>query len=358
MNSRFWALLLALGTLTLVLTAWNPLPEPANIVGLTDAEQGIWVGINTERTKAGLGALKFDVRLSAAARGHAKDMADRNYFEHHSGRTGFDTPGDRIHQAGSFEQAWAENIAFEQGKPDSSIVATFVTGWMNSPGHFKNIMTPGFTHTGIGVFKSNDGRVYAVQEFSSREFETTFDNISGNVRFNDLELRGVNKSNLELAVFSGRDYLGTVPQDASGRFVMKLPFTANAKFDVGWREKGSSKNFLLAKYVQTSDVAKSGKLEVKNHPGTSPFSLEANVLVQTVFSQTLTIKFSGASKALLVIEKINGSEVRRAVKNNQIQLTCPALSAKRTVQLVHGTSISQEFIWNCATGRLEASFGN
>jgi Cysteine-rich secretory protein family len=356
MNSRFWALLLTLGTLALVLSAWNPLPDPPNIRGLTDAEQGIWSGINLERTKAGLGALKFDARLSAAARGHAKDMADRNFFDHRSGKPGFDTPGDRIHQAGSFEQAWAENIAFEEGQSDSSIVTTFVTGWMNSPGHFKNIMTPSFTHTGVGVFKSNDGRVYGVQVFSTREFETTFDNISGNVRFNDLELRGINKPNLELAVFSGRNYLGIVPQDSSGRFVMKIPFSANAKFDVGWREKGSSKNFLLAKSVQTPAVAKAAKLEAKNYPGTSPFSLEANVLVQTSFSQTLTIKFSGATKTLLVIEIVDGSEVRHAVQNNQVQLTCPALSPKRTVQIAHGNNITQEFIWNCATGKLEPSF--
>jgi uncharacterized protein YkwD len=356
MNSRFWVTLLALGTLTLVLTAWNPLPEPANIVGLTDAEQGIWAGINTERTKTGLSALKLDVRLSAAARGHAKDMADRNYFDHHSGRAGFDTPGDRIHQAGSFEQAWAENIAFEQGKSDSSIVETFVTGWMNSPGHFKNIMTPGFTHTGIGVFKSNDGRVYGVQVFSTRDFEANFDNTSGNVTFNDLQLRGVNKPNLELAVFSGRDFLGAIPQDANGNFVMKIPFAVSKKFDVGWRERGSGKSFLLAKYVQTPSIVKAGKLVVRNHPGTSPFSLEANVLVQTSFSQTLTIGFSGATKALTVIEIINGSETRRVVQNNQIRLTCPAISSKRTVQIAHGSSITQEFVWNCTTGRLEPSF--
>ncbi len=349
-------MLLALGTLTLVLSAWNPLPEPPNVLGLTNAEQGIWAGINLERTKAGLSALKFDARLSLAARGHAKDMADRNFFDHHSGKPGFDTPGDRIHQAGSFEQAWAENIAFLEGEPDSRIVATFVTGWMNSPGHFKNIMTPSFTHTGVGVFKSSDGRVYAVQEFSTREFETTFDNISGDVRFNDLELRGVNKPNLELAVFSGQNYLGMIPQDSTGRFAMKIPFAINTKFDVGWREKGSSKNFLLAKSVQTPNVTKTGRLEAKNYPGTPPFSLEANVLVQTSFSQTLTIKFSNATKTLLVIEIINGAEVRHAVQNNQVQLTCPALSPKRTVQIAHGNSITTEFIWNCASGKLEPSF--
>jgi Cysteine-rich secretory protein family len=358
MNSRFWVLLLALGTLTLVLSAWNPLPEPPNVLGLTNAEQGIWAGINLERTRAGLSALKFDVRLSAAARGHAKDMADRNFFDHRSGKPGFDTPGDRIHQAGSFEQAWAENIALLQGEPDSRIVTTFVTGWMKSPPHFKNIMTASFTHTGIGVFKSGDGRVYGVQVFSSREFETTFDNVSGDVRFNDLELRGVNKPNLELAVFSGRNYLGIIPQDSAGRFVMKIPFAINTKFDVGWREKGSSKNFLLAKYLQTPNIAKSGKLETKNYPGTPPFSLEANVLVQTSFSQTLTIKFFGATKTLLVIEIVAGSEVRHAVQNNQVQLTCPALSPKRTVQIAHGSNITTEFIWNCATGKLEPSFGN
>ena len=354
MNSRFWGLL-TLGTLVFVLTAWNPLPEPPNIVGVATSEQGIWAGINLERTKAGLGALKLDTRLSAAARGHAKDMAERNYFDHHSGKPGFDSPGDRIHQAGSFEQAWAENIAFEQGEPDSSIVKTFVVGWMNSPGHFKNIMTPSFTHTGIGVFKSSDGRVYGVQVFSTRHFDVSFDASSGNVTFNDLELRGVSKPNLELAAFSGRDFLGSIPQNASGNFVMKIPFAASKKIDIGWRERGTSKAFMLAKYVQLPIVAKAGKLEVRNHPGAAPFTLEANLVVQTSFSQTLKIGFSGATKALWVVENVGGTETQRSVQNNQIQLICPALSPKRTVQLVYGNSISLEFVWDCTTGKLEPS---
>ena len=356
MNSRFWFGALVLGTLLLVLTAWNPLPEPPNIAGLTSSEQGIWAGINLERTKAGLGALKLDVRLSAAARGHAKDMADRNYFDHHSGKPGFDSPGDRIHQAGSFEQAWAENIAFEQGEPDSSIVQTFVYGWINSPGHFKNIMTPSFTHTGIGVFKSSDGRVYAVQVFSTRHFEVSFDASSGNVTFNDLELRGMNKPNLELGVFSGRDFVGVVPQDLSGNFTKKIPFAANQKLDIGWRNKGSSKAFLLSKFVQFAALPKAGRLEIRNYPGTAPFSLEANLMVQTSFSQTLKISFSNATKPMTVVEIVGGSETQHAVQNNQIQLICPAISPKRTIQLAHGNSISQEFVWDCTTGKLEPSF--
>jgi uncharacterized protein YkwD len=356
MISRFWWSPLALGTLVLMLSAWNPLPEPPNIAGVSSLEQGIWTGINAERGRVGLSKLTLDSRLSMAARGHAKDMADRNYFDHHSGKPGFDTAGDRIHQAGSFEQAWAENIAFEQGEPDSSIAQTFVTGWIHSAGHYKNIMTGSFTHTGIGVFKSNDGRVYAVQIFSTRHFEVRFNASSGNLTFNDLELRGVNKSNLELGIFSGGHFVGSVPQDSNGKFNQFIPFVAHRKFDIGWREKGSSKAFMLAKFVQLAGVAKAGKLEVKNYPGVAPFSLEANLRVQTSFAQTLKIVFSGATKALYLIEIVNAAETQHVVLNNQIVLTCPALSPKRKLQLVHGTSISQEFVWDCSTGKLEPSF--
>ena len=43
----------------------------------------------------------------------------------------------------------------------------FVAAWVNSPGHFKNIITPAYTHTGIGVWLDlKRYTIYATQAFS------------------------------------------------------------------------------------------------------------------------------------------------------------------------------------------------
>jgi len=48
------------------------------------------------------------------------------------------------------------------------IAETTVQGWMKSPGHRENILTPYFKSEGIGVFintSDTDGRVYITQNF-------------------------------------------------------------------------------------------------------------------------------------------------------------------------------------------------
>ncbi len=86
------------------------------------------------------------VRLSATlqqvAGGHARDMAEHDYFEHQdlSGRT----PADRVRAAGYREQLVGENIAFGPSSPED-----VVRGWLHSPGHCENIMDPRFAEMGV-----------------------------------------------------------------------------------------------------------------------------------------------------------------------------------------------------------------
>ena len=40
-------------------------------------------------------------------------------------------------------------------------------GWMNSPGHRKNILTPELNSFGYGIVIGKDGRLYAVQNFAT-----------------------------------------------------------------------------------------------------------------------------------------------------------------------------------------------
>ncbi|ASB49342.1 hypothetical protein CDL62_09405 [Alkalitalea saponilacus] len=104
-----------------------------------------------------VGPLQWDDKLARAAQRHANDMARRNFFSH----TGSDrsSVSDRVERQRFDWQRVGENLA--EGFHD---VATVVQGWINSPGHCKNIMNGNFTHIGAAV--SRDGK-YWVQVFAT-----------------------------------------------------------------------------------------------------------------------------------------------------------------------------------------------
>ncbi|WP_222708821.1 CAP domain-containing protein [Nonomuraea sp. C10] len=100
----------------------------------------------TNQARAGRGCrpLLHDRRLHRAAERHSADMAARGYFDHtgRDGRSG----GDRIRAAGFAPlRGWGENIAVG---PHSA--AQVVRGWLDSPGHRRNIMDCSYTHIGVG----------------------------------------------------------------------------------------------------------------------------------------------------------------------------------------------------------------
>ena len=99
--------------------------------------------INAERGKEGLTNLSIHSQLTTAARIHSDDMACNAFFSHTSSTTG--TPFDRIAAAGYSYSAAGENIAAGYGTP-----AALVEGWMESEGHRDNILSPSFTHIGLG----------------------------------------------------------------------------------------------------------------------------------------------------------------------------------------------------------------
>lgn len=107
--------------------------------------------------------LEMNPTIRIAARAHSVDMGRNGYFEHDSldGRTF----ADRMRMAGfSGAQPWGENIAAGQSSPEE-----VVQGWMDSPGHCRNIMTPEFRTIGIGyaeVEGSPYGR-YWTQDFAA-----------------------------------------------------------------------------------------------------------------------------------------------------------------------------------------------
>ena len=113
--------------------------------------------INAERSQAGCGALRNDSRLAAAALGHSKDMAQRDYFDHNTPEG--ETPWDRI-KAQGYSDPSAENIAAGQPTPQAVVDA-----WMNSSGHRANILNCSSHATGIGFYRGGSYGTYWTEDF-------------------------------------------------------------------------------------------------------------------------------------------------------------------------------------------------
>ncbi|MEM1254384.1 MAG: CAP domain-containing protein [Cyanobacteria bacterium P01_H01_bin.21] len=121
---------------------------------------------NEFRAKNGRKPLTLNRELNAAAQKHSKAMAEGDFFSHNS--LNGDRPWDRAEDEGYTARSMGENIAAGQRTP-----AQVVQGWIDSPGHRRNMLNPSYTELGVGYFElDNDtGRVnynrYWTQKFGS-----------------------------------------------------------------------------------------------------------------------------------------------------------------------------------------------
>lgn len=97
--------------------------------------------VNEVRQENGAGNLTWCPALVRSSLAHSQDMSRRNYFDHDSPDGG--TIGDRASDAGYRFKSVGENIAF--GQRDVSEV---MEAWIDSPGHFKNLISTDFEHFG------------------------------------------------------------------------------------------------------------------------------------------------------------------------------------------------------------------
>ena len=132
-------------------------PAPAPAGNDAAAQQQILDLTNARRAEAGCPALSLNSNLNAAADGHSEDMSANNYFDH-TGRDG-SQPWDRARAAGYPSGNIGENIA--QGYRSAESV---IEGWMNSPGHRRNMLTCSWTELGVGFAEGN----YWTQVFGRR----------------------------------------------------------------------------------------------------------------------------------------------------------------------------------------------
>lgn len=114
--------------------------------------------INRYRLSQNLNPLKLHPRITQLAREHSRKMASGAVSFSHNG---FNDRVKAISTALPYQGA-AENVAFNYGYKDP--VAYSVNGWLNSPGHYKNIVGK-YNLTGVGVAKNSQGEYYFTQIF-------------------------------------------------------------------------------------------------------------------------------------------------------------------------------------------------
>jgi uncharacterized protein YkwD len=126
--------------------------------------------LNAARSKAGCGPLKINNKLMAAAKTHATNMAQKDFFGH-ANRDGSKF-SKRVKRQGYKYRMVAENIAAGQASARQAANA-----WLSSAGHRRNILNCKLKETGVAVaYQANDKPImgnskpfyyYWVQVFAS-----------------------------------------------------------------------------------------------------------------------------------------------------------------------------------------------
>ncbi|MBO4432236.1 MAG: fibronectin type III domain-containing protein [Clostridia bacterium] len=120
--------------------------------------------LNALRGKLGLTALTMDEKLLNAAMQRAAEISIFYSHTRPNGEDCFAVLGETSGKRG-------ENIAIGQVTPSD-----VMTSWINSPGHYSNMINDAFVSVGIGCFKASDGTLCWVQIFSSNTANTVSKN--------------------------------------------------------------------------------------------------------------------------------------------------------------------------------------
>ena len=120
-------------------------------------EGQVMAGINRYRAAQSKGVLKRHPGLDSLARHHAQRMLQEGKMSHKNYH----------HRLGMAEHYLKvvdlrENVFYSHGIGESQLAARTVQGWIESPGHRRNLLA-NTMYCGVGVAKGADGRYYAAQ---------------------------------------------------------------------------------------------------------------------------------------------------------------------------------------------------
>lgn len=141
--------------------------------------------LNDLRKEKGLHELKTDLILARAARDQSLYQQKINSVTHDQRIPGKETPAKRVKSYKGMHSAVGENCLLTWvGKPVrkkdgttivittyAELAADFFNGWKNSPGHYKNMISPLYEYSGLSFAADPySGKVYAAQVFGSRPY--------------------------------------------------------------------------------------------------------------------------------------------------------------------------------------------
>lgn len=112
------------------------------VVTITPA--GLLASTNDRREEAGLNPLVVNEKLTEAAKDKARDIFEHQYWDHTSPQ-GVE-PWHWIEKVGYGYEEAGENLA-----KNFSTASGTVSGWMDSEGHRKNMLSSGYTDVGFAV---------------------------------------------------------------------------------------------------------------------------------------------------------------------------------------------------------------
>lgn len=138
-----------------------PTPMSPPDAGLAEALTEVIALTNEARAVSGLRPLAPQPQLAQAAAGHSADMAARDFFAHEN--PDGQQVSDRVLAVGYAYRKVAENVAAGQRTP-----AEVVAGWLDSPGHRRNILDPELTEIGVGRALGGSYLIYWTQVFGTR----------------------------------------------------------------------------------------------------------------------------------------------------------------------------------------------
>ncbi len=147
----------------LPLAAHEPIPPPDAAL-----EAALLRATNDARTAQGLAPVAQDEGLARAARAHAAEMAQLNYFSHGSPVPAHDSLQKRLALAGSPLVDIAENIVMLARPGDAETAGRqAVDDWLHSPPHRRNLLDAHYDRVGFGVARNGQGELFAVQDFGA-----------------------------------------------------------------------------------------------------------------------------------------------------------------------------------------------
>ncbi len=151
----------------LPLAAREPIP-PADAA----LEAALLHATNAARGAQGLAPVRQDEGLARAAREHAAEMAQLDYFSHGSPLPVHDSLQKRLALAGSPLVDVAENIVMlAQPGGDAAAASQAVDDWLHSPPHRRNLLDAHYDRVGFGASRNAQGELFVVQDFGAEPIQ-------------------------------------------------------------------------------------------------------------------------------------------------------------------------------------------